>query len=106
VTALLEARGGGRRSPVRIGPGAVGALALLARERDRVALVSCDRVLRTPFGRAARQALERAGTLAAVHRLPDGEKGKTLAEVGRAAARLLEAGCTRRSLVVGLGGAR
>jgi 3-dehydroquinate synthetase len=104
VTAILEARDGGRRAPVRIGPGAAAALARLARERDRVALVSCGRVLRTPFGRAARRALERAGTLAAVHRLPDGEEGKTLAEVGRAAARLLEAGCTRRSLVAGLGG--
>jgi 3-dehydroquinate synthetase len=69
-----------------------------------VALVSCRRVLATPFGRAARAALGRSGRLAAVCALPDGEKGKRLAEVERAAGLLLRAGCTRRSLVVGLGG--
>ncbi|HEY3354934.1 MAG TPA: 3-dehydroquinate synthase family protein, partial [Polyangia bacterium] len=36
--------------------------------------------------------------------LPDGERGKTLAELERAASRLLRAGATRRTLVVALGG--
>jgi 3-dehydroquinate synthetase len=39
-----------------------------------------------------------------VHLLPDGEKGKTLRELERAAAALLRAGCTRQSLVVAVGG--
>jgi 3-dehydroquinate synthetase len=42
--------------------------------------------------------------VALVHVLPDGERGKTLAELERAATRLLRAGCTRRSLVVAVGG--
>ena len=49
-------------------------------------------------------ALERTGNCALVHALPDGERGKTLAEIERAATRLLRAGATRRSLVIGLGG--
>jgi 3-dehydroquinate synthetase len=36
--------------------------------------------------------------------LPDGERGKTLAQLERSASRLLAAGLTRGSLVVGLGG--
>jgi 3-dehydroquinate synthetase len=36
--------------------------------------------------------------------LPDGERGKTLAQLERAAVALLRAGCTRRSLVVAIGG--
>ncbi len=89
---------------VRVGGGVTGALAELARGRDRVALVSCARVLETPFGRRAAAALERAGNLALAHALPDGERGKTLAQLERAASRLLRAGATRRSLVVALGG--
>ena len=42
--------------------------------------------------------------LAMTHLLADGEKGKTLGELERAAVALLQAGCTRRSLVVALGG--
>ena len=102
--AILGAVQEGRRYPVRVGPGAGAALAGLARAHDRVALVSCARVLATPAGRSAAAALRRAGNLALVHRLPDGERGKTLAELERGAARLLAAGFTRRSLVVGLGG--
>lgn len=89
---------------VRVGAGVTGALSELARGRDCVALVSCARVLATPFGSRAARALERGGNLALVHSLPDAERGKTLAVLERAASRLLRAGATRRSLVVALGG--
>jgi 3-dehydroquinate synthetase len=89
---------------VRVGGGVTGALSGLARGRDRVALVSCARVLATPFGERAVRALERAGNLALVHALPDAERGKTFAALEQAASRLLRAGATRRSLVVALGG--
>lgn len=101
---VLEARQGRARYPVRVGPGAPEALSALAGTHDRVALVSCARVLATAHGRAAAAALSRSGRLATLIRLPDGERGKTLAVLERSASRLLAAGCTRRSLVVGLGG--
>jgi 3-dehydroquinate synthase len=75
-----------------------------AAAHDRVALVSCARVLRTPFGKAVRARLEREAPLALVHVLPDGERGKTLRELEKAAGALLQAGATRRSLVIALGG--
>jgi 3-dehydroquinate synthetase len=87
-----------------VGAGVPGALARLAAEHDRVALVSCAPVLATPTGRAAARSLERSGRLATRIVLPDGERGKTLAVLERSAVRLLRAGCTRGSLVVGLGG--
>jgi 3-dehydroquinate synthetase len=101
---ILEARQDGHRYEVRVGPVLPGAAAGAAAGRDRVALVSCARVLRTPLGRQTAAALRRGGNLAVVHALPDGEKGKTLAQTERAAMRLLRAGLTRRSLVVALGG--
>ena len=101
---IMDARQGSHAYQVRVGGGAADAAAALARERDAVALVSCARVLRTPFGKGVRAALERVGTCRLVHVLPDGEKGKTLAQMERAAVRLLRSGATRRSLVVALGG--
>ncbi len=101
---VLEARQEGHRYEVRVGPVLPGAAAAAAAGRDRVALVSCARVLATPLGRRTAAALRKAGNLAVVHALPDGEKGKTLAQLERAAVRLLRAGLTRRSLVVALGG--
>jgi 3-dehydroquinate synthase len=100
----MEARQGASRYPVRVGGGAPAVLARLAGRHDRVALVSCARVLATPLGRAAAAGLRKTGRLAAVISLPDGERGKTLAVLERSAGKLLRAGCTRRSLVVGLGG--
>ncbi len=87
----------------------VGALlprraAELAAGRDRVALVSCARVLSTPLGTRVEAALRRSGALAVAVVLPDGERGKTLAQLERSAVALLGAGLTRRSLVVALGG--
>jgi 3-dehydroquinate synthase len=101
---VMEARQGAHVYEVRVGDGVAAAAAALASERDCVALVSCARVLATPFGRRVRAALGRAGTCQLVHVLPDGEKGKTLAQMERAAVRLLRAGATRRSLVMALGG--
>ncbi len=100
----LRARQEGRRYAVVVGSVLPAGLAALARGRDRVALVSCGRVLATPLGRRTAAALRRGAPLALVHELPDGERGKTLAEVERAARRLLEAGLTRRSLLLALGG--
>jgi 3-dehydroquinate synthetase len=99
---VLPARQGDRRYEVRVGAGVPDALAALVQGRDCVALVSCARVLETPFGKSVSAALGRGAAL--VHSLPDGERGKTLVQIERAATRLLEAGATRRSLVVALGG--
>ena len=101
---MIEARQEAHRYEVRVGGGVAEAARALARGRDRVALVSCSRLLAAPFGRKLERALERGGTLALVHPLPDGERGKTLAQLERSASRLLAAGATRRSLVVALGG--
>jgi 3-dehydroquinate synthase len=101
---VIAARQEGHAYEVRVGDGVPEALGPLVSGRDAVALVSCRKVLATPYGRKVRRALERAGNLALVHALPDGERGKTLAELERAASRLLEVGATRRSLVVALGG--
>jgi 3-dehydroquinate synthetase len=69
-----------------------------------VALVTCRPVLATPFGRRVERAARAAGPKASLLVLPDGERGKTLGRLERAASALLDAGATRRSLVVALGG--
>jgi 3-dehydroquinate synthase len=99
---VLDARQGTHRYPVVVGAGAASVLRELCADRDRVALVSCKPVLATPHGARVAAALERAGAARVV--LSDGERGKTLAELERAAGKLLHAGATRRSLVVALGG--
>ncbi|ABC79965.1 3-dehydroquinate synthase [Anaeromyxobacter dehalogenans] len=104
VTEVIAARQGDHAYEVRVGPGAAAALPALADEHDAVALVSCRRVLSTAFGKDVLARLRRETPLALVHALPDGEAGKTLAELERAATRLLRAGGTRRTLVVALGG--
>ncbi len=104
VAQVLEARQEAHRYPVEVGPVLPSRLLSLATGRDGVALVTCARVVRTPLGRRTEAALQRDAPLAAVHLLPDGEKGKTLREIERAAGRLLKAGLTRRSLVIALGG--
>jgi 3-dehydroquinate synthase len=101
---VLQARQEAHAYEVRVGDGIADAAAQLARGRDRVALVTCAAVLDTPFGHRVERALAKVGNCELVHALPDGEKGKTLAQLERAATRLLEAGATRRSLVVALGG--
>ncbi|ACL63569.1 3-dehydroquinate synthase [Anaeromyxobacter dehalogenans 2CP-1] len=104
VTEIIPARQGDHAYEVRVGAGAAAALPALADEHDAVALVSCRRVLSIPFGKDVLARLRREAPLALVHALPDGEAGKTLAELERAAAKLLRAGATRRTLVVALGG--
>ena len=101
---LLHARQEEHAYEVRVGDGVPEAMAQLARGRDCVALVTCEKVLATPFGKRVATALSRAGNCEAVHALPDGERGKNLAQIERAANRLLQAGATRKSLVVALGG--
>ncbi len=104
VSELIEARQGEHVYPVSVGAGAAEALPALASEHEAVALVSCRRVLATRFGREVAARLRREAHLARVHVLPDGEAGKTLAELERAASALLRAGASRRTLVVALGG--
>jgi 3-dehydroquinate synthetase len=101
---VIEARQGKHAYEVRVGRGAADALPELAAGHDRIAIVTARPVLRCPAAARAIAVLRRETPLAIVHQLPDGERGKTLAELERAAARLLEAGCTRRSLVVAVGG--
>ena len=101
---VLVARQGDRRYDVRVGEGAASVLPELAARYDRIAVVSSARPLRTPVARGAVEALRRGGRVALVHLLPDGEAGKTLAQLERAAVRLLRAGATRRSAVVAVGG--
>lgn len=103
-TEILQARQGDHRYEVRVGPDALAALPALAARHDRLAVVTCARVAGTPAGKRALSAARRAGTVALVHLLPDGEQGKTLAQLERAASKLLAAGLTRKSLVVSIGG--
>ena len=103
MSTSLEARQQGQVYPVLVGPSA-GRLAGFTGGRDRIALVTCARVLATPHGRRIAAALARTAPLATTVILPDGERGKTLAVLERSATRLLHAGLTRRSLVVALGG--
>ena len=104
ATLILEARQGQHRYQVHVGPGALAPLPGLARAHDRVAVVTCARVARTPVAKRALAALEKTGALAVVVTLPDGEAGKTLAQLERSATKLLAGGLTRRSLVVSIGG--
>ena len=101
---IIEARQGEHEYEVHVGEGAPDGLAALAAGYDKVAIVSCARVLRTPIARRLLKKLQREAPVVLVHALPDGERGKTLAELERASVKLLRAGATRRSLVVSLGG--
>jgi 3-dehydroquinate synthase len=104
TTEILEARQGDHRYQVRVGPDALAGLAALAERHDALAVVTCAPVARTAAGKRALTAARRTGKLTVTHVLPDGEAGKTLAELERGASRLLRAGLTRRSLVVSVGG--
>ncbi len=101
---VIEARQGDHRYEVRVGRGAAAGILEVAVRHDRVAIVTARPVLRSPPAARAVALLEREAPVALVHLLRDGERGKTLAELERAATRLLRAGCTRRSLVVAVGG--
>ncbi len=102
--AVIPAVQGDARYEVRVGPGVAAAVAPLARAHDSVAIVTARPVLRSPAARRALALLSREANVATTIVLPDGERGKTLAELERAATKLLRAGCTRRSLVVAVGG--
>jgi 3-dehydroquinate synthetase len=102
--AVISAVQGEARYEVRVGPGAAEALRDLLAGHDRVALVTARPVLRSPVARRAIALLRKEATVAVEVVLPDGERGKTLAVLERTAVKLLRAGCTRRSLVVAVGG--
>ncbi|HET8542736.1 MAG TPA: 3-dehydroquinate synthase family protein [Anaeromyxobacter sp.] len=101
---VIRARQGRHAYDVRVGRGAAESVLELAARHDRVAVVTARPVLRSPPAARAIALLRKEAPVALVHLLPDGERGKTLAELERAATRLLRAGCTRRSLVVAVGG--
>jgi 3-dehydroquinate synthase len=101
---VIEARQGEHRYEVRVGRGAADSVGALAARHDKVAIVTARPVLASPPAARAVARLRREADVALVHLLPDGERGKRLAELERAASRLLQAGCTRRSLVVAVGG--
>ncbi len=101
---IIEARQGEHAYRVRVGRGAADAILEIAARHDRVAILSARPVLRSPPAARAIARLRKAAPVALVHLLPDGERGKTLAELERGATKLLRAGCTRRSLVVAVGG--
>ena len=103
-TLVIPARQGEHRYQVHVGPGALAPLQDLVEPHDRVAVVTCARVARTPAAKRALAALRKTGKVAVVVTLPDGEAGKTLAQLERSAVKLLAAGMTRRSLVVSIGG--
>ncbi|HEY6100225.1 MAG TPA: 3-dehydroquinate synthase family protein [Anaeromyxobacter sp.] len=104
ATEVIPARQGDRRYDVVVGPGAAEGIVALASRHDGIAIVTARPVLRSPPAARAVALLRREANVALVHVLPDGERGKTLRELERAATRLLAAGCTRRSLVVAVGG--
>ncbi len=104
ATEVIEARQGRHAYEVRVGRGAAEGLLEVAAAHDRVAVVTARPILRCPAAARAISLLRKETPLALVHQLPDGERGKTLAELERAATTLLRAGCTRRSLVVAVGG--
>jgi 3-dehydroquinate synthase len=101
---VISARQGDHRYEVVVGRGAADRIVELAARHDRVAVVTARPVLASPPAAGAVALLRRRANVVLVHLLPDGERGKTLAELERAATRLLRAGCTRRSLVVAVGG--
>jgi len=102
--AVIEARQGDRTYAVRVGAGAAASILDVAAGHDRIAIVTARPVLGSPPAARAVALLRKRTSVAIVHVLPDGERGKTLAQLEHAATRLLRAGCTRRSLVVAVGG--
>jgi 3-dehydroquinate synthetase len=101
---IIEAQQGEHVYEVQVGEGAADGLSVLSAGYDRLAVLSCARVLGTPFAKRLVKRLSRDAPVGLVHALPDGERGKTLAELERAAMKLMKAGLTRRSLVVSIGG--
>jgi 3-dehydroquinate synthase len=101
---IIPARQGDRRYDVVVGAGAAEGVVPLASRHEGVAIVTARPVLRSPTAARALSLLRRGADVTLVHVLPDGERGKTLRELERAASALLRAGCTRRTLVVAVGG--
>jgi 3-dehydroquinate synthase len=53
ASAVIEARQGGHRYEVHVGPGAAEAILPIARRHDRVVVVTARPVLRSPVARRA-----------------------------------------------------
>jgi 3-dehydroquinate synthase len=102
VQVLLE----DRSYPIRIRPGSLAELGrALQSEFDsqRIVIVTTPRVEKAHLATVA-ASLERLDLDFDSLNVPDGERAKTLRTASRLYDRLLELGCDRRTILVGLGG--
>jgi shikimate kinase/3-dehydroquinate synthase len=97
---------GERSVPIHLGPLASVAelLSELVAGATRVAMVTDQNVARAGHAQTVRAALEGAGHTVVEVVLAPGEQHKNLAEAGRVASALVEAGLDRQSVVVAVGG--
>lgn len=92
-----------RSYDVVVGPGALNGLEGLVADADRVAVIADKKVAGLHGGRL-RAVLDEAGVDAAWMDVPSGESCKTLEWFGRTQQFLLDAGCTRKSVMIAFGG--
>ncbi|KZE38056.1 3-dehydroquinate synthase [Bhargavaea cecembensis] len=92
-----------RSYDVVVGPGALQGLESLLADADRVAVIADEKVAAL-HGERLRAALGETGRDAAWLDVPSGESCKTLEWFGRSQQFLLEAGCTRKSVLIAFGG--
>ncbi|MFC7365627.1 MULTISPECIES: 3-dehydroquinate synthase [Bhargavaea] len=92
-----------RSYDVVVGPGALRELESFLADADRVAVIADEKVSAL-HGDRLRSALGGAGRDAAWLDVPSGESCKTLEWFGHSQQFLLEAGCTRKSVLIAFGG--
>lgn len=92
-----------RSYDVVVGPDALRGIAGLLADADRVAVIADEKVAAL-HGDRLRSALGEKGREIAWLDVPSGESCKTLEWFGRSQQFLLEAGCTRRSVLIAFGG--
>ena len=92
-----------RSYDVVVGPNALQKLERLLADADRVAVIADEKVAAL-HGDRLRTALGDAGNEVAWLNVPSGESCKTLEWFGHAQQFLLEAGCTRQSVLIAFGG--
>lgn len=92
-----------RSYDVIVGPGALSRLESLLGDADRIAVIADERVADLHGGHL-REAMGEYGPHAAWLNVPAGEACKTLEWFGRTQQFLLDAGCTRKSVLIAFGG--
>jgi 3-dehydroquinate synthase len=92
-----------RSYDVVVGPDALRGLESLLADADRVAVIADEKVAAL-HGNRLRAALGEKGREAAWLDVPAGESCKTLEWFGRSQQFLLDAGCTRKSVLIAFGG--